>query len=255
MANSSYTFDNIISSGSGYFSKESGFSASVRRMQTKLNRLGYNCGSADGYFGANTETQVKAFQRDQGLTADGKAGKATLSRLDALSPDTEDENYGRELTHAQLTSGYSNSAISNVEALARTIYGEDTRYSDGQAAVAKELYNRQRSSRKFGSLSGTSAGSKSWKGICYDSSQYAVMTGPSSDTENSRKPNQYSTEWARCVSLAKTLVRGVKPSSTLGTQCFHLSANSSYPSNSVASTRVQIPAGVGNKFFDYQTTL
>ena len=76
MANSSYTFDNIISSGSGYFSKESGFSASVRRMQTKLNRLGYNCGSADGYFGANTETQVKAFQRDQGLTADGKAGKA-----------------------------------------------------------------------------------------------------------------------------------------------------------------------------------
>lgn len=81
------------------------------------------------------------------------------------------------------------------------------------------------------------------------------MTGASSDTANSRKPNQYSAEWAKCVSLAKTLVRGAKPSSTLGTQCFHLSANSSYPSNSVASTRVQIPAGVGNKFFDYQTTL
>lgn len=252
MANSSYTFDNIISTGTGSFSKESGFSASVRRMQTKLNRLGYNCGTADGYFGTSTDTQVRAFQSAQGLTADGKAGKNTLSKLDALSPDSTTEKYGRELTHSQLTGGYTTSSISSTEALARTIYGEDTSHSTGQSAVAKELYNRKNSSRAF---DGLTSSSKTWKGICYSPSQYAVMTGPSSNTGNSRKPNQYSSEWANCVSLAQSLVKGNKPSSTLVNQCYHLSAGSSYPSSSVASTRVQIPSGTGNKFFDYQTTL
>lgn len=253
MANSDYTFDNIISTGSGAFSKESGFSASVRRMQTKLNRLGYNCGTADGwYFGANTETQVKAFQKAQGLTQDGKAGKNTLSKLDTLSPDSTTEKYGRELTHSQITDGYSNSSISATEALARTIYGEDTTSSTGQSAVAKELYNRKKTSRNFDTLSGSS---KTWKGICYSPKQYAVMTGSSSDTQYSRKPNQYSTEWEKCVSLAGDLIKGNKPTSSLENQCYHLSAGSSYPSNSVASTRVQIPSGTGNKFFDYQTTL
>lgn len=252
MANSSYTFDNIISTGSGAFIKESGFSASVRRMQTKLNRLGYNCGTADGYFGANTETQVKAFQTAKGLTPDGKAGKNTLSKLDTLSPDSTTEKYGRELTHSQLTGGYSSSSISSTEALARTIFGEDTSSSTGQTAVAKELYNRKNSSRAFDSLASSS---KTWKGICYSPSQYAVMTGSSSNTGNSRQPNQYSSEWEKCVSLAQSLVNGSKPSSTLANQCYHLSAGSSYPSSSVTSTRVQIPSGTGNKFFDYQTTL
>ena len=250
MANADYTFDNIISSGSGSFKKESGFSASVRRMQTKLKRLGYNCGTADGYFGSNTETQVKAFQTAYKLTPDGHAGAKTLSKLDQLSPASTTEKYGRELTHDQLTSGYSSSSMSATEALARCIFGEDTTYSDGQAAVAKEIYNRKNSSRAFDTLSGST---KTWKGVVFSKNQYAVMTG--SGTGNSRKPNQYSSEWANCVSLAETLVKGNKPSSTLANQCYHLSSGSSYPSSSVASTRVQIPASKGNKFFDYQTTL
>lgn len=253
MANADYTFDNIISSGSGSFKKESGFSASVRRMQTKLNRLGYDCGTADGYFGTKTETQVKAFQTAYNLTVDGYAGAKTLSKLDQLSPDSTTEKYGRELTHDQLTGGYSSSSMSETEALARCIFGEDTTYSDGQAAVAKEIYNRKNSSRSFDTLSGTT---KTWKGIVFSKNQYTVMTGTSTDsTTNSRKPNQYSSEWENCVSLAESLVKGNKPSSTLANQCYHLSSGSSYPSTSVASTRVQIPANKGNKFFDYQTTL
>lgn len=119
MANADLTFDNIISSGSGSFKKESGFSASVKRMQTKLNRLGYDCGTADGYFGTKTETQVRAFQTAYNLTVDGHAGAKTLSKLDQLSPDSTTEKYGRELTHAQLTGGYSSSSMSETEALAR----------------------------------------------------------------------------------------------------------------------------------------
>lgn len=254
MANADYTFDNIISTGSGSFKKESGFSASVRRMQTKLNRLGYNCGTADGYFGSNTETQVKAFQSANNLTADGKAGASTLSKLDQLSPDSTAEKYGRELTHDQLRNGYSSSSMTATEAVARCIFGEDSLHSDGQAAVAKEIYNRMRSSRTY--FDTISDYPKTWKGIVFSPSQYTVMTGTSTtSTSNSRKPNQYSDEWANCVSLAQTLIRGNIPSSTLANQCYHLSSNSSYPSNSVASTRVQIPANTGNKFFDYQTNL
>ena len=82
-----------------------------------------------------------------------------------------------------------------------------------------------------------------------------MITGSSNDTLNARHPNQYSTSWANCVALAQALLNGSKPSSTLSNQCYHLIKNSSYPSTSVASTRIQIPAGSGNKFFDYQTTL
>jgi peptidoglycan hydrolase-like protein with peptidoglycan-binding domain len=38
---------------------------------------------ADGKFGAETETALKAFQKDSGLTADGICGKATWDALDA----------------------------------------------------------------------------------------------------------------------------------------------------------------------------
>lgn len=87
------------------------------------------------------------------------------------------------------------------------------------------------------------------------SRNFDTLSGSSSDTQYSRKPNQYSTEWEKCVSLAGDLIKGNKPTSSLENQCYHLSAGSSYPSNSVASTRVQIPSGTGNKLFDYQTTL
>lgn len=247
MANADLTFDNIITSGSGSFKKESGFSASVRRMQTKLNRLGYNCGTADGIFGSNTEKQVKAFQAANNLTADGYAGAKTLSKLDSLSPDTTTEKYGRELTHAQLTGGYNASTMSETEALARCIYGEDTLYTDGQAAVAKEIYNRKKTSRNFGT--------KTWKGLVFAGGQYTVMIGDSSNTGNSRKPNQYSSEWENCVALAETLVNGNTPSSSLAHQCYHVANGYPYPPAAVETTKIQIPSGNGNKFYDTQTTL
>jgi len=55
----------------------------VTRMQQALNVLGYTV-SADGVYGAQTVNVVKAFQRDNGLKVDGKAGNETLSLLYAL---------------------------------------------------------------------------------------------------------------------------------------------------------------------------
>lgn len=253
MANSDFTYDGIISTGVGYFMPDNTFSASVRRMQTKLIRLYFLSGTADGIFGSKTTQAVQTFQASQNITVNGYGNQVTLTKLNTLSPDTTVEYNGGELTHTEWSSGYTNSSISDIESLARTIYGEDTQYSDGQMAVAKELYNRKTSTRNFGSYA--SSNPKTWKGIVFSPSQYAVATGPSSDTVNARQPNQYTTQWANCVTLATQLVSGIKPDSILSNQCFHLSSGSAYPSGSLASTRIQIPSGVGNKFFDYQTSL
>ena len=57
----------------------------VTLLQTKLIQRGYDLQpyGADGKYGAKTENVVKAFQRDNGLTADGVCGKNTWSALDS----------------------------------------------------------------------------------------------------------------------------------------------------------------------------
>ena len=64
-----------------------GFTGSnaVRAMQKRLKELGYYSGSADGDFGPETEKAVIAFQKANDLTADGKAGKQTLAKLNSRS--------------------------------------------------------------------------------------------------------------------------------------------------------------------------
>lgn len=54
----------------------------VRALQQKLIDLGYLSGSADGFFGSHTEKALLAFQKAQGLSADGVAGSMTLSALE-----------------------------------------------------------------------------------------------------------------------------------------------------------------------------
>ena len=49
----------------------------VTKLQTRLNELGYDCGTADGDFGYNTRNAVIRFQQDHGLVADGVVGQQT----------------------------------------------------------------------------------------------------------------------------------------------------------------------------------
>ena len=55
--------------------------SAVRSMQERLKKLGYLSGAVDGSFGTATQAAVIAFQKANGLTADGKAGSATLNKL------------------------------------------------------------------------------------------------------------------------------------------------------------------------------
>ena len=57
----------------------------VKKLQQRLKELGYLKGSADGDFGDATEAAVRAFQAQNGLTVDGKAGSATLAKLNSSS--------------------------------------------------------------------------------------------------------------------------------------------------------------------------
>ena len=56
----------------------------VKLLQQALNDLGYASGKADGKFGTGTQRAVVSFQQTNGLEADGKAGKKTLQRIEAL---------------------------------------------------------------------------------------------------------------------------------------------------------------------------
>ncbi|MGN0779776.1 MAG: peptidoglycan-binding protein [Aristaeellaceae bacterium] len=60
--------------------------AQVKRLQARLIELGYLTGEADGAFGRQTYNAVLAFQRANGLVADGVAGDATQTIL-FESPD------------------------------------------------------------------------------------------------------------------------------------------------------------------------
>ena len=73
-----------LSSGSGHaqaLSRLGSRGDEVRSIQKKLRQLGYYSGSVDGIYGSRTESAVKAFQRNCGITADGIAGPKTLLYL------------------------------------------------------------------------------------------------------------------------------------------------------------------------------
>ena len=60
--------------------------SAVKTMQTMLIACGYSCGSAgaDGDFGSGTNSGLRAFQKANGLTVDGKYGSKSKAKLEEL---------------------------------------------------------------------------------------------------------------------------------------------------------------------------
>ena len=59
--------------------------ASVKAVQERLKELGYYKSTCDGNFGNVTVNAVKAFQKKNGLTQDGKVTEATLKKMNSAS--------------------------------------------------------------------------------------------------------------------------------------------------------------------------
>ncbi len=112
----------------------------VRTIQEKLKRWGYYSGSVDGIYGSQTVSAVKKFQKKNGLTVDGIAGTQTLKAMG--------------ITSSSSSSSSSNNS-SNVNLLARVVYGEarGEPYT-GQVAVAAVVLNRVKSSKFPNTIAG-----------------------------------------------------------------------------------------------------
>lgn len=112
----------------------------VSTIQDKLKRWGYYTGNVDGIYGSLTVAAVKKFQQKNGLTVDGIAGTQTLTAMGITSSSS---------------GGSSTNNSSNVNLLARVIYGEarGEPYT-GQVAVGAVIMNRVRSSKFPNTIAG-----------------------------------------------------------------------------------------------------
>ena len=68
-------------SASGTTLKKGDEGSGVTELQNLLKAAGYFSSECTGYFGSITETALKNYQRDKGLTVDGLAGERTLASL------------------------------------------------------------------------------------------------------------------------------------------------------------------------------
>jgi peptidoglycan hydrolase-like protein with peptidoglycan-binding domain len=55
--------------------------AEVEQTQKALKQLGHDPGPIDGVMGAQTQSALRAYQREQGLSATGRLDDATLAKL------------------------------------------------------------------------------------------------------------------------------------------------------------------------------
>ena len=125
-------------------SLQKGFTDSdaVREVQKRLKELGYYKGSADGDFGPATEKAVIAFQKDHGLTADGKVGEKTLSKMNSAN------------TSSSKASSSSSSKESKATAVPKV--SENTYLEQGKSG--KQVKTMQNRLIELGWLSGSASG-------------------------------------------------------------------------------------------------
>jgi N-acetylmuramoyl-L-alanine amidase len=130
--------------------KQGSSGSEVREVQRRLKLWGYYKGSVDGVFGAGTRSAVIAFQKKNGLKADGVVGKSTYKALGMTNSYNilaggASQNGGNSANSGNSgnVGGYSSS---DVYLLAKTIYaeGRGEPYT-GQVAIGAVILNRIRS--------------------------------------------------------------------------------------------------------------
>ena len=115
----------------------------VKEVQRRLKQWGYYNGSVDGIYGAKTVEAVKNFQRKNGLTADGIAGKSTYEAL-GMNESAKALEGNKGGSGSGSSSSYTNS---DLYLLAKCIYAEARGESyTGQVAVGAVILNRVASS-------------------------------------------------------------------------------------------------------------
>ena len=123
----------------------------VRKIQQRLKNWGYYTGSVDGIYGTKTRDAVKYFQRKNGLTVDGIAGKNTLAAMGISSSSSSSGSY----------------SSNDIYLLAKVIGAEARGESyTGQVAVGAVVLNRVKHSSFPDTISG----------VVYQSGAFSCVT-------------------------------------------------------------------------------
>lgn len=94
----------------------------VKTLQTALKNLGFYSGKIDGIYGKKTVNAVKAYQRKNGLKADGVAGPKTLGKLyekeEAQTGNTAETETSSPVLSPEPAAAVTDEAVSYLESLA-----------------------------------------------------------------------------------------------------------------------------------------
>lgn len=169
MSTNSYEYAEGFGGSSEVLSKRGSTGEEVKNIQKKLKNWGYYTGSVDGIYGKMTEDAVKYFQRSNGLTVDGIAGKNTLAAMGIMTSSN---------------TAASSISTGDINLLARAIYGEarGEPYA-GQVAVGAVILNRVKDSRF----------PKTIAGVVYQSGAFDVVA----DGQIDMSPNDTAYQAAR----------------------------------------------------------
>lgn len=189
--------------------------SNVVKVQQRLIKYGYLSGEADGKYGEATYKAVRWFQKNNGLTIDGKVGPATAAALGVTLSSS-----------ASSTSASSSATIVSADhrLLSKLVYAEARGESyKGQVAVAAVVLNRVASSSFPNTISG----------VIYQSNAFScVSNGSINNTPNSS-----------CIRAALDALNGWDP--TGGCLYYY---NPSKTSDSWIRTRTVITV-IGNHHF------
>ncbi len=94
--------------------KQGSSGTTVKTMQTKLINWGYLSGTADGVFGAKTKAAVVAFQRANGLPADGVVGTRTAQAM-GISLTSSNTTSSNTSSGAALKQGSSGATVKTLQ--------------------------------------------------------------------------------------------------------------------------------------------
>jgi len=116
----------------------------VLALQKALNKLGFYSGNNTGNFGEKTQAAVISYQKSKGLTADGVAGKKTLSAIngDLTLKDLNASTGGSLSARAKtvIYSNYSNWRRNYANGEYCTVYDFETGYSWTLKIMSKDKH-------------------------------------------------------------------------------------------------------------------
>ncbi|MDD3412154.1 MAG: peptidoglycan-binding protein, partial [Eubacteriales bacterium] len=201
--------------------------ADVSAAQAQLQTLGYYAGSLDGVYGTGTMAAVTAFQKQNGLTADGLTGKQTWNKLfaadasgsgsgdasggstDSSGGSTDSPDSSAE-TYATLRSGSKGDAVTRLQQKLKELnYSVSVTGTYDSATVSAVKKFQSLNSLSSDGVAGALTQAKLYGGsaIAYDESKDSGTTAPEGDTGKADGPSASSVKLLHWYNEVKPSIR------------------------------------------------